>query len=94
MKKFWEEGNENMNNFRWNLPLMGNRRGLFQRKRRGRMGMFLTALALGAGALWYGMSERQAGSGQKQRSLFKSATGETAFAEELLANVLENDKKE
>lgn len=91
-----------MNNFRWNVPFMGNRRGIFQRNEpRGRMGMFLTLVALGAGAVWYGISEKRNQNRpirkqlQKFQRSFKQGdtASETAFAEELLGQVVNNNEK-
>ncbi|WP_240375479.1 hypothetical protein [Bacillus piscicola] len=96
-----------MNNFRWMKRLMntGRKRRFFAMNRqnnRGRMGMFLTLLGVGAGAAWYGLAQgRDNNKERSSRSLVNMPSAakaampstETAFAEELLQEVTSSTNK-
>ncbi|MFB5662461.1 hypothetical protein [Alteribacillus sp. HJP-4] len=79
--------------FRQNNPFfkMGRRRNFFGAKRRGnrgRMGMFLSLLGVGAGAAWFGLSQGRTQNSQQMQNMLSGLqrnmpAAETAFSEEI-----------
>ncbi|RSL33684.1 hypothetical protein D7Z54_08265 [Salibacterium salarium] len=91
-----------MNNFRWTDPFsnIGRRKNFFGWNRsnnnRGRMGMILTLLGVGAGAVWYGLSQREDSHPiQNRLADMKRAMPETetAFSKEFMPDTSKNESK-